>query len=136
MNKRKFQRKLQTASSGSAKKSLEDTFITNKAKLTALHAVEGVQSLSSIGNFIFLSTQSGDAWMLDHRESRALRLAEKKKVLPINIIESKETFRVKWTERFLIEDDTFITAKNEKMTRFSNYPIRELVETIKICKST
>lgn len=120
MNKRKLRRAKQIKKRRNHK---DDMIMSIKALKTAEAAVAGEATIDCIGNFVFFSTATGEAWMLDHRHNYALRLADKKKILPYKIIESKERFQVEWKERYKIEDDIFIATRNQNEDVFTHYPI-------------
>lgn len=132
MNKRKLQR-------SKKKKQVKqqqdnDRIVNTAAESTARAATQGEATLNCLGNFIFFSTESGEAWMLDYRKNCALRLAEKNEIAPYTILESKERFQVEWKERFRIEGDLFIASRQGKETAFHNYPIDALTRLIAMLK--
>ncbi len=131
MNKRKIRR----ANSLMPKaKDQQEKQITNKAKIAVKHALDGEHHIDLAGNFIFFATASGDAWMLDHRGSRALQLAKNKTALAYQIREDHKSFSVKWTEQFAIENDTFIVVKSGVKTVYDNYPADNLAGLISMLK--
>jgi len=131
MKKRKLQRAKKSARDTGSK---EDTIITITAGKTALAATKGEPTIDCIGNFIFFSTLSGEAWMLDHRKNYALRLAENYTVLSYRIIESSERFQIEWKERFRLEDDLFIAIYRGEETVFRDYPVEALTGLIGLIK--
>ncbi len=134
MNKRKLKR-----AKGIIKKKshlgLKNEMIMNKkAEQIIQSVIDRDPQIDCIGNFIFFSTQSGEAWMLDHRDNRALRLAEDFKALPYKIIETRDRFSIEWTERFRIQDGAFIASQKDTQITFNDYPtktIEGLIETLK-----
>jgi hypothetical protein len=129
MNKRKFKRSKGTT--GRTK-----MIVSQTAALFANYAIDGVAKIHSLGNFIFLSTVEGEAWMLDHRENHALRLADGYKALPYKIKETKDNFAVGWTEKFTIDNESFIALGANGQRVFANYPVKELNELIENLKRT
>lgn len=127
MKKRKLQRARKSTRDTVSK---EDTIITTTAENTALAATKGEPTIDCIGNFIFFSTPSGEAWMLDHRKNYALRLAENYTVLTYRIIESSDRFQVEWKERFRLEGDLFIAIYKGEETIFREYPVEALTGLI------
>ncbi len=133
MNKRKLSRKNTLKKKKAQQSATADKMtISKKARETAKCAVKGKETVDCIGNFIFFSTTSGEAWMLDHRENFALRLANKSKVLPYKIIETQERFAVEWKERFKIENNQFIASRNENQSVFKDYPTKVIEGLITI----
>ncbi len=135
MNKRKLQRaKGIIKKKSSSSRPSESMIMNKKADLIIEAAVKKEPKIDVIGNFIFFSTQSGDAWMLDHRDNRALQLVDTCKVLNYKILESKDRFAVEWKDRFQIQDDLFITTNKDKERVIRDYPtktIQGLIATLK-----
>lgn len=111
-----------------------DRIVNAAAESTALAAIQGEATLNCLGNFIFFSTQTGEAWMLDYRKSCALRLAENGEKSSYTILESRERFQVEWKERFRIEEDLFIASRQGRETVFAHYPIDALTRLIRMLK--
>lgn len=104
------------------------------AKEFVNNAIEGKDEIKNLGNFIFLSTVSGEAWVLEHRENLALRLADHYEELPYKITETKTTFHIGWTEEFHIIDGVFIAGNQGKQSHFNEYPVgrlRLLIDSLK-----
>lgn len=105
---------------------LVDMNINEMVKDMINSAINGEEKIESLGNFIFFSTHSGEAWMLDHRESLALRLADGYEPLSYTIMETDKQFYVEWKEKFDIVDGTFIAINNGKQSMFFDYPVVKL----------
>ena len=131
MNRRKLQRNKKKKQ---AKQQDNDRIVNTAAESTAQAAIQGEATLNCLGSFIFFSTESGEAWMLDHRKSCALRLAENNEIATYTILETKERFQIEWKERFRIEGDLFIASRQGKETAFHNYPIDALTRLIAMLK--
>ncbi len=108
--------------------------MNKKAKQIIQSAIDRDPKIDCIGNFIFFSTRSGEAWMLDHRDNRALRLAEDFKALPYKIFETKERFSVEWKERFQIQDGVFIASREGNESVFRDYPTKTIEGLIEMLK--
>lgn len=121
---------LRAKNKGALGKKLKDMEIKGRAQIAVLHAVRGEDHLESTGNFIFLATTTGEAWMLDHRENLALMLAEKGQPLDYQIKENSKQFSVKWSAKFFIKDDSFVAVKDGIESHFANYPLARLKELI------
>jgi len=120
MKKRKLQRSHRVKSKT---KSSKDHVISLKAESVAKSAAAGEATIDCIGNFIFFSTDSGQAWMLDHRNNYALRLADNRKILNYRINESKEKFQVEWKERFIIKNNQFYIQGKDKYELINGCPV-------------
>lgn len=111
-----------------------EKIVTAAAQSTAQAAIQGEATLNCLGNFIFFSTETGEAWMLDYRKDCALRLAEKNEMTSYTILESKDRFQIEWKERFRIEGALFIASRQGKETVFANYPIDALTRLISMLR--
>ncbi len=137
MNKRKLKRK-NTLKKNKGKQPIQADIradkmaVTKKARETANHAIAGKPTLDCLGNFIFFSSESGEAWMLDHRDNLALRLADKYQILPYKIIETSKRFAVEWKERFQIKNEEFIAKRDNKQSVFNDYPTKTIEGLIEI----
>ena len=131
MKSRKLKRKNIKHKRKSAKQVLH---IRPRADKAALAATKGEEYVDYVGNFIFFATSGGDAWMLDHRHSYALRLANNHQIQPYGINETHDKFQVEWKERYAIEDDVFIASLKGKAERFEDYPINTIQGLINLIR--
>ena len=131
MNKRKFKRSQKRIQSNSCNDEwLSTKFILGTVETTVSKALNGEPSLSVVGNFIFLSTITGEGWMLDHRDNLALRLANAYERQDFQIMEEEKQFLVEWQERFSIQGNTFVATIGDKQSVFYDYPIDDLKTAI------
>src|SRR6266581_3951177 len=63
----------------------------------------------TLGQLVFFSTASGDAWMLDPADGLALKLAEKGNRNPAKIVETANRFTIEWTASYRLDGDVFMT---------------------------
>lgn len=119
MNKRRFKRARQSTPSNIME-------VKATAAQYARNAEQGIEAFQTLASFIFFSTVTGEAWLLDHRENLALRLADKYEPLNYKIKETRSQFEVEWTERFVIEGDAFIVQRGEKASVFYSYPLEKI----------
>jgi len=61
-----------------------------------------------LGQLIFFSTDTGDAWLLDWEDGLAARLARDGDPEPIHIEETEANFGIEWTGHYRIEGAAFI----------------------------
>ena len=59
----------------------------------------------TVGQLIFFSTQTGDAWLLDKQDGLAAQLARDGDPEPIHIEETDANFSIEWKGRYRIEGD-------------------------------
>jgi hypothetical protein len=62
----------------------------------------------TIGQLVFFSTETGDAWMLDPSERLAARLACEGDPEPIDIEETETHFTIGWKGRYRIDGGVFL----------------------------
>jgi hypothetical protein len=85
----------------------------------------------SLGSFIFFSTETGDAWMLDCKEGVALCLAKDGEKLPFRIAETTEKLAIEWNVTYQIEGDKFVVIQNSGIVRtIIGYPTEEILKAI------
>ena len=63
----------------------------------------------TLGELVFFSTASGDAWMLDPEDRLALKLAEAGNRNPAKIVETASRFAIEWTASYRLDGDAFVT---------------------------
>jgi len=82
----------------------------------------------NLGQLIYFSAQSGDAWMLDPEDHLALCLAVAGDRLPVNIVETATSFQVSWTASYQIDGDAFVIVDGSGSRAILGYPIQELAQ--------
>jgi hypothetical protein len=82
----------------------------------------------TIGQLVFFSTQTGDAWMLDPSERRAVRLAREGDPEPIDIQETESHFTIGWKGHYRIEGGAFVYTdrKSGRVTAILGYPTAKI----------
>jgi hypothetical protein len=80
----------------------------------------------TLGQLVYFSTDSGDAWMLDPQDHFALRLADAGDRLPVHVVETATSFDVGWTASYRLEGEVFVVADASGARAIVGYPIREL----------
>jgi len=95
-------------------------------------AAAGEGRVVSLGSLVFVSTTTGDAWLLDSQDSLALCLAREAARLPVTITETPERFAIEWGGTFQIGGDVMTFAENEGAVRtVFGYPTRDIREAIR-----
>ena len=85
----------------------------------------------SLGSFIFFSTETGDAWLLDCKEGVALCLAKDGEKQPFRIVETPDKFTIEWNATYQIEGDKFFVISNSGQARtIIGYPTEEILNAI------
>lgn len=81
-----------------------------------------------LGEIVFFSTSTGDAWMLDPREGTAACLARGGDFLPIPIRESAAELAVEWNADYRIEGRAFTVVERGSGSERTilGYPIAEI----------
>jgi len=82
----------------------------------------------TIAQLILVSTETGDAWLLDPSEHLAARLARDGDPEPLHIEENDTTFTIAWKGRYRIEGSAFVYMDREtgKATTIHGYPTSTL----------
>ena len=82
----------------------------------------------TVGQLIFFSTQTGDAWLLDAHDGLAAPLARDGDPEPIDIKETDANFSVDWRGRYRIEGAAFVYVdrKTGAIRTILGYPTQRL----------
>ena len=91
-------------------------------------AAEHDSSIVTIGQIIMLSTETGDAWLLDPSDQLAARLAHDGDPEPFHIEENETTFTIDWKGRYWIEGAAFVYMDHEtgRLATVQGYPMYKL----------
>jgi len=65
----------------------------------------GITRVVGLGPLILFSTDTGDAWLLDWQDERALCLARGGTPQKVNIVETENDFAIEWTSDYRITGD-------------------------------
>ena len=82
----------------------------------------------TLGQLIFFSTETGDAWLLDWQDGFAAPLARDGDPEPIHIEETEANFSIEWKGNYRIEGAafTFVDRKTRATRAILGYPTRKL----------
>jgi hypothetical protein len=80
----------------------------------------------TLGELVFFSTASGDAWMLDPEDGLALKLAEAGNRNPAKIVETASRFAIEWTASYRLDGDAFVTMDGSGKRVILGYPVEEV----------
>ena len=90
----------------------------------------------TLGELVFFSTQTGDAWMLDVDDEFALCLARDGVSQPVRIIKSDSTTAIEWDRNFAIDGESFTTMvkKTGRVENVYGYPTEAILAAVKTAK--
>jgi hypothetical protein len=80
----------------------------------------------SLGQLVYFSTYSGDAWMLDPEDHLALCLTKAGDRLPVHLVATATSFEVGWTASYQIDGDAFVMIDASGSRAIVGYPVQEL----------
>src|SRR5712691_4919339 len=89
-------------------------------------AAESDARVVTLGQLVFFSTQTGDAWLLDPEDHLALRLATDRGRLPVQIVDTATRFAIQWNASYRFEDDAFVVDDASGMRAIVGYPVADL----------
>jgi hypothetical protein len=103
--------------------------ILSEANYILRRAQEFDSRVVSFGPLLFFSTQSGDAWMLDHGDGLALCLAKEGEPQSVHIDETDENFKIEWTADYQVDGEVFniFERSSQKPISFFGYPIPDIL---------
>jgi hypothetical protein len=90
----------------------------------------------TVGQLIFFSTQTGDAWLLDKQDGLAAQLAREGNPESIHIEETDANFSIAWKGRYRIEGAAFVYVdrKTAGTRTILGYPTQRLEHTGPVAK--
>jgi hypothetical protein len=89
-------------------------------------AAESDARVVTLGQLVFFSTETGDAWLLDPEDHLALCLARDGSRLAVQIVETATRFAIEWHASYGFEDDAFIVTDGSGVRAILGYPIADL----------
>jgi hypothetical protein len=81
----------------------------------------------TLGQLLFFSTDTGDAWMLDPEDHLALCLSKAGSRVAVQIVETPTRYAIEWTASYRLEDDAFVVVDGSGVRVIHGYPVRELM---------
>lgn len=84
----------------------------------------------TIGQLVLFSTETGDAWLLDHADLFAARLARNGEAEPIQIVETASTFAISWKGHYRIDGPAFVYSDRDsgRVITILGYPTEKLTD--------
>ena len=84
----------------------------------------------TIGQLVFFSTETGDAWMLDPSDRLAARLARDGDPEPIEIQETETNFTIGWKGHYRIDGHAFVFTDREsgRIVAILGYPTTKIAQ--------
>jgi hypothetical protein len=80
----------------------------------------------TLGQLVFFSTASGDAWMLDPEDGLAMKLAEAGNRNPAKIVETASRYAIEWTASYRLDGEAFVTMDGSGQRVILGYPVEEV----------
>jgi SEC-C motif len=110
---------------------------TEEARRIQGRALGGEASIVRLGQIVFFSTESGDAWMLDPADGYAVCLARDFAPRLIPIQETPARLEIGWDANYKIEGDAFTVTEGHAAARtILGYPIAEIQRLIRESPAT
>ena len=90
----------------------------------------GITRVVGLGPLILFSTDTGDAWLLDWQDERALCLARGGTPQKVNIVETENDFAIEWTSDYRITGDVMTLQDGTgKVESIHGYPTTAILQT-------
>ncbi|MEN8141805.1 MAG: SEC-C metal-binding domain-containing protein [Thermodesulfobacteriota bacterium] len=113
----------------------QESKVTLTAKVEALQekAAKKENSVTTMGVFIFVATETGDGWLFEMSDLDALQVSESGEALAVEIEENPQTISVNWSHRFAIRrKKLFVTSyKDKEEKELSHLPSHSIFAAIK-----
>jgi len=87
----------------------------------------------TLGQLIFFSTETGDAWLLDTEDGLAAQLARDGDPEPIHLEETDANFSIEWKGNYRIEGAAFIFVDRQvgRTRAILGYPTQKLEHLVR-----
>jgi hypothetical protein len=104
--------------------------LADEVRYIQRRAAEHDERIVTVGQLVFFSTETGDAWLLDALDHLAARLARDGDPEPIDIEDTDTTFAIGWKGQYRIEGRTFVYVDGHsgRVTAISGYPTQKLAQ--------
>ena len=104
----------------------QPNLVLREVDYVVARAAESDARVVTLGQLVFFSTQTGDAWLLDPEDHLALRLATDGGRLPVQIVETATRFAIEWNASYTFEDDAFVVDDASGIQAIIGYPVADL----------
>lgn len=104
----------------------QPNLVLREVEYIVARAAESDARVVTLGQLVFFSTETGDAWLLDPEDHLALRLATDGGRLPVQIVETATRYAIEWNASYRFEDDGFVVADGSGVRAITGYPIADL----------
>ena len=93
-------------------------------------AAEHDERIVSIGQLVLVSTETGDAWLLDPADHLAAQVARDGDPEPVHIEDTDTTFAIEWKGHYRIEGGSFVYVDGHsgRMTAIFGYAAQKLAQ--------
>lgn len=110
----------------------KDFRLADEVRYIQRRAAQNESRIVRIGPVLLFSTETGDAWMLDHADQLAAPIARQREALSVHIEDNDTNFIVAWTGSYRIDGELFIYRdKDSGNTRtIFGYPTERIREQI------
>jgi hypothetical protein len=105
--------------------------LADEVRYIQRRAAEHDGRIVTLSQLVLLSTETGDAWLLDRADRLAARLARDGESEPIHIEETDTTFAIGWKGRYRIDGPAFVYSDHDtgRVTTILGYPTAKLGQT-------
>jgi hypothetical protein len=100
--------------------------VLHKVDYIVARAAQFDSRVVTLGQLVFFSAASGDAWMLDSDDGLALKLAEAGNRNPAKIVETANRFAIEWTASYHLDGHSFVTMDGSGQRVILGYPVQEV----------
>ena len=81
-----------------------------------------------LNELLLFSTDTGDAWILDVDDKKAICLMKNFEKQNYNIFDNPKQFGIEWKYKYIIENDIFTVVDEFEMKEIIGYPIKEILK--------
>jgi hypothetical protein len=108
----------------------EQISVTHEAEYIVRCAVQMKDRAVTLGQLLFFSTETGDAWVLDPTGEFARCLATGGEPRSLGIVETQDRFGVEWEAAYAIEGKAMIFRDGIRERVILGYPVMEIRQAV------
>lgn len=111
--------------------SQEQIKINKEVEYIIDRAEEGDSRVVSLGQLLFFSTETMDAWLLDPEDELAICLLRDGERQDFKLLETSTNFSIEWQASYEIRDRRMIVYWNTgRVSEIIGYPVDEILQSI------
>ena len=110
----------------------EQTSIKDEVEYIRTRAEARESCVVTLGQLVFFSTESGDAWLLDPEDGLTACVARDGEPVPVEIVEDSLTVSIAWTATYRLDGSVFRVQLSDGAARsIVGYPVERIRDSLR-----